>query len=305
MLRSGSFQFFLSSFCSVLVTFHYLSTLRCALCEKVAVDSRSFHKVNPFKFLSASLFCLHKRGEREKEKKDSVASVATGKKGLSPPLPKGSALRVFDGESVAQSDAFRRASCEKALTFRSFSSSPTHLWFAEGCAKQLRRREDTRCDANDKIKKYGSHQASASERVNRVLVVRETFVFLTVQKESPLFLFLKIGDRQVTVALVTDQPDSGALLFFFLLLVPHKKVSLSERGREALRLCRVYSSPPPPWCCFSFYYNKTSCFSCDLHQKATLIVKLWAPSRGPWLFRESPCRWIQTASSVASTKCAA
>lgn len=69
VLRSGSFQFFLSSFCSVLVTFHYLSTFRCALCEKVAVDSRSFHKVNPFRFLSASLFCLHKRGEREKEKK--------------------------------------------------------------------------------------------------------------------------------------------------------------------------------------------------------------------------------------------
>lgn len=41
--------------------------------------------------------------------------------------------------------------------------------------------------------KYGSHQASASEQVNRVLVVRETFVFLTVQKEPPLFLFLKLA----------------------------------------------------------------------------------------------------------------
>lgn len=81
--------------------------LRSLQGKEVAVDSCSFHKVNPFKFLFASL-CLHKRGEREKErKKDSVASVATGKKGLSPPLPKGSALRVFDGESVAQSDAFR------------------------------------------------------------------------------------------------------------------------------------------------------------------------------------------------------
>lgn len=108
--------------------------------------------------------------------------------------------------------------------------------------KAVETREDTRCDANDKIKKYGSHQASASERVNRVLVVRETFVFLTVQKESPLFLFLKIGDRQVTVALVTDQPDSGALLFFFL---PPSLIKKFPCLREAGKRCVSVEYIPP------------------------------------------------------------
>lgn len=68
-----------------------------------------------------------------------MASVAIGKKELSSPLPKGSALRVFDGESVAQSDALWRASCEKALgSAADFSFFLSHLWLAEGCAKQLK-----------------------------------------------------------------------------------------------------------------------------------------------------------------------
>lgn len=58
-----------------------------------------------------------------------MASVATGKKELSPPLPKGLALRVFDGESVAHSGALRRASCEKKKALGSAADVSVFFFF--------------------------------------------------------------------------------------------------------------------------------------------------------------------------------
>lgn len=167
MLRSSSsFQFSLTSPLSLSCSGHFICPLLCTLCKEV-VDVRSFHKINPISF--PLRFTLPLKERRKKE--DSVASVAIGKKELSSPLPKGSALRVFDGECVAQSDALWRASCEKALGsaadisfffffFYPISGSPRDVQNSWNEKKRHGALQMT------KIKKYGNRQASVSKQAS-------------------------------------------------------------------------------------------------------------------------------------------
>lgn len=100
MLRSSSsFQFFLFSLSLLFWSLHLSTALR------TLQRSGGPAFISQNKSISFPLRFTLPLKERRRKKEDSVASVAIGKKELSSPLPKGSALRVFDGESVAQSDA--------------------------------------------------------------------------------------------------------------------------------------------------------------------------------------------------------